>query len=102
MILLYHGLAGEEIRVVLINELFHPCFPHPEHLGAFILHEGQLLQHDVPGASDLGAQVKLRRLGLALKLYRGQNRRPLTIVSCRFHRQKIRKHTVEHGIKRGS
>ena len=64
----HHRLTGEDVWVVFPNELLHPLLPHPEHLGAFVVHEGELLQHDVSGGPDLIAQVELRRLWLRIKL----------------------------------
>lgn len=65
----HHRLTAEEVGVVLIDEFLHPLLPHLEHLGAPVVQEGQLLQHDVPGGSDLGAQVELRRFRLRIELW---------------------------------
>lgn len=57
---------GSYVVLVGHNELFHPLLPHLEHLGAFVVEQGELLQHHVLGRLDLGAQVKFRGLGVRL------------------------------------
>lgn len=64
----HHSLTAEDVGVVLVDEPLHSLLPHPEHLGAFVLHQGKLLQHDVFGSPDLCSQVKLRSLWLRLIL----------------------------------
>lgn len=56
----HHRLTAEDVWVVFIDEFLHSLLPHPEHLGASVLCQGKLLQHDVFGSPDLCSQVKLR------------------------------------------
>lgn len=60
----HHRLTAEDVWVVLIDELLNSLLPHPEHLGALVVEQGELLQHHVLGRLDLGAQVELRGLGV--------------------------------------
>lgn len=64
----HHGLRGEDVGVVLVDELLHSLLPHLEHLGPSVLHQGELLQHDFLGSLDLFSQVELGRVWLRLIL----------------------------------
>lgn len=51
----HHVLIGH-------NEPLHPLLPHPEHLGALVVEQGELLQHYILRRLDLGAQIQLGAL----------------------------------------
>lgn len=57
LVITHHVLIGHD-------ELLNSLLPHPEHLGALVCEQGELLQHHVLGRLDLGAQIELRGLGV--------------------------------------
>lgn len=59
------------------DEFLHALLTHLEHPGALVLHQGQLLQHQVLGGLDLGAQVKL--IGFRVRI----------LISYMRHRQRL-------------
>lgn len=63
-----HFLSLRHSYIVLVghDELLNSLLPHLEHLGAFVIEQGELLQHHILGRLDLGAQVEFRGLGVRL------------------------------------
>lgn len=50
------------------NKPLNSLLPHPEHLGALVLHQGKLLKHHILGRLDFGAQVEFSSLMILLIL----------------------------------
>lgn len=64
----HHEVTVEDVGVVLVDELLHSLLPHLKHLGASVVQQGELLQHDVFGRPDLCSKVELGCLWLRVIL----------------------------------